>query len=153
MKEIPIELEPVLAKISHQNDLGSTQWYEVVYYVDGKWCSYSGSKTFDDGERVVEWMYCSEQFKQQDKMKREKQLSPVAFLQREVNTFLTNDQKKILKDVWEQAEAMEKKQKGYTKTDVEYMLYKCCDDLENKKRAFWDIDGLVDEIISTFKQE
>lgn len=40
-------------------------------------------------------------------MKREKQLSPVAFLQREVNTFLTNDQKKILKDVWEQAEAME----------------------------------------------
>ena len=86
-------------------------------------------------------------------MKREKQLSPVAFLQREVNTFLTNDQKKILKDVWEQAEAMEKKQKGYTKTDVEYMLYKCCDDLENNKRVFWDIDGLVNEIISTFKRE
>jgi hypothetical protein len=52
-----------------------------------------------------------------------------------------------------QAKEMEKKQKGYTKTDVEYMLYKCCDDLENNKRAFWDIDGLVNEIISTFKPE
>jgi len=66
MKEVPNELEPVLAKISHQNDLGNAQWYEVVYYVDGKWCSYSGSKTFDDGERVVEWVYCSEQLKKQE---------------------------------------------------------------------------------------
>jgi hypothetical protein len=66
MEEFPNELEPVLAKISHQNDLGNPNWYEVVYYVDGKWCSYSGSKTFDDGERVVEWVYCSEQFKQQE---------------------------------------------------------------------------------------
>jgi hypothetical protein len=66
MKKIPNELEPVLAKISHQNDLGNSQWYEVVYYVDGKWCSYSGSKTFDDGEIVVEWVYCSEIFKQQE---------------------------------------------------------------------------------------
>jgi len=62
-EEIPNELEPVLAKISHQNDLGNPNWYEVVYYVDGKWCSYSGSKTFDDGEKVVEWVYCSEIFK------------------------------------------------------------------------------------------
>ena len=53
----------------------------------------------------------------------------------------------------EQSKEMEVKQKRYTKTDVEYMLYKCCDDLENNKRAFWDIDGLVDEIISTFKSE
>ena len=63
MKEVPNELEPVLAKISHQNDLGNPQWYEVVYYVDGKWCSYSGSKTFDDGEIVEEWVHCSEIFK------------------------------------------------------------------------------------------
>jgi hypothetical protein len=62
-EEIPNELEPVLAKISHQNDLGNPNWYEVVYYVDGKWCSYSGSKTFEDGERVVEWVYCNERFK------------------------------------------------------------------------------------------
>ena len=61
-EEVPIELEPVLAKISHQNDLGNPNWYEVVYYVDGKWCSYSGSKTFEDGERVVEWVHCSEIF-------------------------------------------------------------------------------------------
>jgi hypothetical protein len=66
MKEVPNELEPVLAKISHQNDLGNPQWYEVVYYVDGKWCSYAGSTTFDDGEIVVEWVYCSETFKQQE---------------------------------------------------------------------------------------
>ena len=56
--EYPNELEPVLAKITHQNDLGQSQWYEVVYYVDSKWCSYSGSKTFEDGERVVEWVHC-----------------------------------------------------------------------------------------------
>ncbi len=61
-EEVPNELEPVLAKISHQNDLGNPKWYEVVYYVDGKWCSYSGSKTFEDGERVVEWVHCSEIF-------------------------------------------------------------------------------------------
>jgi hypothetical protein len=61
-EEVPNELEPVLAKISHQNDLGNPNWYEVVYYVDGKWCSYSGSKTFEDGERVVEWVHCSEIF-------------------------------------------------------------------------------------------
>ena len=34
----------------------------------------------------------------------------VEWLQREVNTFLTNDQKKILKNVWEQAKEMEKEQ-------------------------------------------
>lgn len=60
--EYPNELEPVLAKITHQNDLGQPQWYEVVYYVDGKWRSYSGSKTFEDGERVVEWVYCQNIF-------------------------------------------------------------------------------------------
>jgi hypothetical protein len=64
MEEVPIELEPVLAKISHQYDLGNSQWYEVVYYVNGKWCSYGGSNTFEDGEIVVEWVYCSERFNQ-----------------------------------------------------------------------------------------
>lgn len=63
LEEIPKELEPILAKISHINDLGLSQWYEVVYYVDDKWCSYSGSKTFEDGERVIDWKYCKEQFK------------------------------------------------------------------------------------------
>ena len=60
MKEDPNELEPVLAKISHQYDLGNSQWYEVVYYVNGEWCSYGCSNTFEDGERVIEWVYCGE---------------------------------------------------------------------------------------------
>ena len=53
----PDELEPVLAKIEHINSLGNSKWYEVVYY-DGNWCSYSGSNTFNDGEKVVKWKYC-----------------------------------------------------------------------------------------------
>ena len=59
-EEFPTNLESVLAKITHQNDLGLSQWYEVVYYDDNKWCSYSGSKTFQDGERVIEWKYCKD---------------------------------------------------------------------------------------------
>ena len=55
---IPKELEPVIAKINHQNDLGLSQWYEVVYYDNDKWCSYSNSKTFEDGEQVLNWEYC-----------------------------------------------------------------------------------------------
>ena len=54
-------------------------------------------------------------------------------------------------DVIEQAKEIEAKQKGYSEEDVKKMLYKCCDDLENNKRAFWNINGLVDEIITTFK--
>ena len=53
----PIELEPILADIEHINELGLSKWYEVVYY-DGNWCSYSGSNTFNDGEKVVKWKYC-----------------------------------------------------------------------------------------------
>lgn len=56
-EQSPNELEPVLAKIEHINDLGKSTWYEVVYY-DEKWCSYSDSKTFEDGEKVVNWKYC-----------------------------------------------------------------------------------------------
>ncbi len=52
----PNELEPVLALITHQGDLGKNEWYEVVYFFD-KWCSYAGSKTFEDGEQVVKWRY------------------------------------------------------------------------------------------------
>ena len=58
-EELPTEVDSILAKITHQNDLGLSQWYEVVYY-DNKWCSYSGSKTFEDGERVVGWKYCKD---------------------------------------------------------------------------------------------
>ncbi|MGK0413197.1 MAG: hypothetical protein ACJA1B_001399 [Polaribacter sp.] len=53
----PDYLEPVLAEIEHINDLGKSKYYEVVYY-DGEWCSYSERKTFEDGEKVVNWGYC-----------------------------------------------------------------------------------------------
>jgi hypothetical protein len=61
-EEVPNNLESVLAKITHQNDLGLSQWHEVVYYDndDDKWCCYSGSKTFQDGERVIAWRYCKD---------------------------------------------------------------------------------------------
>jgi hypothetical protein len=55
----PNQLEPVLAKIHHINELGLSKWYEVVYF-DGNWRCYSGSKTFKDGEQVVEWKYCKD---------------------------------------------------------------------------------------------
>lgn len=63
-EEVPNNLESVLAKITHQNDLGLSQWHEVVYYDNEteKWCCYSGSKTFQDGERVVAWKYCKDCF-------------------------------------------------------------------------------------------
>jgi len=54
----PNDLEPVLAQIEHINDLGKSKYYEVVYYYE-KWNSYSGSKTFQDGEKVVNWKYCN----------------------------------------------------------------------------------------------
>ena len=59
-EDIPTNLESVLAKITHINDLGLSQWYEVVYYDNDKWCSYSGSKTFQDGEKVIDWKYCKD---------------------------------------------------------------------------------------------
>ena len=55
----PNELEPVLAQIEHINDLGKSSWYEVVYYYE-KWRSYTGSKTFEDGEQVVKWKYAKD---------------------------------------------------------------------------------------------
>jgi hypothetical protein len=55
--QLPDELEPVLAKIEHVNDLGKSSWYEVIFN-DGSWRSYQGSKTFEDGEKVVKWKYC-----------------------------------------------------------------------------------------------
>ena len=50
---------PILAKIEHINDLGKSYWYEVVYYYE-KWRSYTGSKTFEDGEQVVKWKYAKD---------------------------------------------------------------------------------------------
>ena len=52
----PNELEPVLALLTHQGDLGLNEWYEVVYFSQ-QWRSYAGSKTFEDGEQVIKWKY------------------------------------------------------------------------------------------------
>lgn len=60
--ELPNELEPVLAKITHQSCLDGYYWYEVVFYVDGIWCSYLESNTFDDGQMVIEWVHCDDVF-------------------------------------------------------------------------------------------
>ena len=62
MKE-PKELCPVLAEIRGLSDGGCfSVWYEVVYYdTDAKkWCSYFGSNTFENGEIVTKWIYCSD---------------------------------------------------------------------------------------------
>ena len=65
-EKAPKEFHPVLAKIEHINDLGKSKWYEVVYYNNG-WNSYTGSRTFQDGEQVVDWKYCEDIFKNNDK--------------------------------------------------------------------------------------
>ena len=56
--ELPDELQPVIAKIEHTNSLGISNYWEVVYYDNKNWHSYQGSKTFEDGEKVVKWNYC-----------------------------------------------------------------------------------------------
>lgn len=62
--EIPLEGEPVLAYIEHQNGFDKRHWYEVVFYREelggdeAGWKSYSGSDTFDNGEQVIKWKYC-----------------------------------------------------------------------------------------------
>lgn len=58
--DTPKDLKPVIARIRHQNSLGLSQWYEVVYFddmYDQTWKSYAGSKTFEDGEQVIAWEY------------------------------------------------------------------------------------------------
>lgn len=56
----PKEFVPVLAKIEHQNCLGLSEFYEVVYFDGTKWCSYALSNTFNDGEQVINWKYCKD---------------------------------------------------------------------------------------------
>jgi len=56
--QLPDELQPVLAKIKYTNSLGTSNYWEVVYYNNKNWHSFQGSKTFEDGEKVVKWEYC-----------------------------------------------------------------------------------------------
>lgn len=57
----PNQLEPIFAEISHVGDLGTSMWFEVIYFFE-EWCSYSGSNTFNDGETVIRWKYCKDCF-------------------------------------------------------------------------------------------
>jgi hypothetical protein len=56
----PRILEPVLARISQQNSLGLSGWYEVIYCDEIGWKSYENGTTFKNGEQVEEWIYCDE---------------------------------------------------------------------------------------------
>lgn len=59
----PKDLTPVIAEIQHLNDLGISKWYEVVYHCPERgWSSYAGSNTFKDGEKVLQWKYCTDVF-------------------------------------------------------------------------------------------
>lgn len=61
-KELPMELEPCLARISLVADTGVSRWHEVVYYDPQaeKWASYGQSSTFSDGEQVESWRLIDE---------------------------------------------------------------------------------------------
>ena len=52
--------KPILAYITHANSLGTSHWYEVVYYNEDGWQCYFGSNTFKDGEIIINWIYCHE---------------------------------------------------------------------------------------------
>ena len=56
-------------------------------------------------------------------------------------------------NLFTQAKAMEKEQKGYSKEEVKTMLYNCVDVLEYNTKGLRNKDGLVNEIIETFKSE
>ena len=74
-------------------------------------------------------------------------------LERAKGNISMNEMLNQLSNVLEKAKEMEKEQSGYSEEDVKKMLYMCCDVLENKQKSFWNIDGLVDEIVLTFKQQ
>lgn len=59
-QNVPREAEPVLAQISQINSLGKSGWHEVVYHDGQNWKSYEASKTFNDGEIVMQWRYVNE---------------------------------------------------------------------------------------------
>ncbi len=54
--------KPVLAKIKYQNSLGLSEWYEVVFHNGHEWRSYEFSNTFEDGHKVIGWVYADKCF-------------------------------------------------------------------------------------------
>ena len=60
--DIPERHTSILAEISHVNSLGTSKWYEVVYFHKER-CSFAGSRTFDNGEIVTRWIYIEDIWK------------------------------------------------------------------------------------------
>lgn len=58
--DIPEFYEPVLAKIEDIGSLGKFTYYEVVMHNGDMWMSFKGSNTFEDGEKVIKWVYADE---------------------------------------------------------------------------------------------
>ena len=50
----------VLALVESMNELGASQYYEVIYHNGEEWHSYFGSETFKDGEKVLKWAYADD---------------------------------------------------------------------------------------------
>ena len=59
---LPEPLEPVVAFIQRTNSLGLFKWHEVVLHDGDRWRSFQGSKTFEDGEIVIQWVYTKDIF-------------------------------------------------------------------------------------------
>ena len=93
-RKTPKEFHPVLAKIEQINCLGKSEWYEVVYF-NGEWNAFSGSKTFQDGEKVINWKYCEDVFNDNDK-----QLKPLTLEYAIKNHFSPIDCIKYFKPEW-----------------------------------------------------
>jgi hypothetical protein len=58
MKVPSEEGKPVLAYMSWVSCTGTSKWYEVLYYLDGSWHSYSESGGIQRGEQIINWEYC-----------------------------------------------------------------------------------------------
>lgn len=57
---VPERPDPVLAVIEQVSSLGVFQWREVIVHNGEQWTSFRGSKTFEDGEKVLRWVYAKE---------------------------------------------------------------------------------------------
>ncbi len=58
---IPDSPRPVLARLLSYGELGKSEWCEVIYHNDTKWCSFAGSDTFSEaGTKVLSWIYVNE---------------------------------------------------------------------------------------------
>lgn len=55
IESAPNDLRPVIACVIKQGDLGLEKWAEVIFFDEGRPVSFSGSTTFDHGEKCIAW--------------------------------------------------------------------------------------------------